>query len=179
MTVYLIFLISIFGCAGSCAAHKLSLAGAVRLSSCGSQASHGGDFSRGVRAQELLFTGSRARLRSCGGLAQSLHRTRNLPGPGVKPVSPALAGGFLFTVSPGKSYVIILLSEVSPPLFAFLNLARLGGMSSVSLSVGILWGWSRQHPLERCCARFCQTRSRGSRKSFLHLISQDRKEQTV
>ena len=29
--------------------------------------------------------------------------TWNLPGPGIKPVSPALAGGFLSTVPPGKS----------------------------------------------------------------------------
>ena len=28
----------------------------------------------------------------------------NLPGPGIKPVSSALAGGFLSIVSPGKSY---------------------------------------------------------------------------
>ena len=28
---------------------------------------------------------------------------RNLPGPGIKPVSPALAGRFLSTVPPGKS----------------------------------------------------------------------------
>ena len=28
----------------------------------------------------------------------------NLPGPGIKPVFPALAGRFLSTVSPGKSY---------------------------------------------------------------------------
>ena len=27
----------------------------------------------------------------------------DLPGPGIKPVSPALAGGFLTTVPPGKS----------------------------------------------------------------------------
>ena len=27
----------------------------------------------------------------------------DLPGPGLKPVSPALAGGFLTTVPPGKS----------------------------------------------------------------------------
>ena len=27
----------------------------------------------------------------------------DLPGPGLKPMSPALAGGFLTTVSPGKS----------------------------------------------------------------------------
>ena len=29
--------------------------------------------------------------------------TWNLPRPGIKPVSPALAGGFLSTVPPGKS----------------------------------------------------------------------------
>ena len=27
----------------------------------------------------------------------------DLPGPGIEPMSPALAGGFLTTVSPGKS----------------------------------------------------------------------------
>ena len=27
----------------------------------------------------------------------------NLPGPGIEPMSPALAGGFLTTVPPGKS----------------------------------------------------------------------------
>ncbi|KAJ8789164.1 hypothetical protein J1605_004958 [Eschrichtius robustus] len=35
------------------------------------------------------------RLSSCG--------TRDLPGPGLEPVSPALAGGFLTTAPPGKS----------------------------------------------------------------------------
>ena len=28
----------------------------------------------------------------------------DLPGPGLEPVSPALAGGFLTTAPPGKSY---------------------------------------------------------------------------
>ena len=31
----------------------------------------------------------------------------NLPGPGIEPVSPALAGGFSATVPPGKSYLFI------------------------------------------------------------------------
>ncbi|WP_447384750.1 hypothetical protein, partial [Streptococcus pneumoniae] len=30
----------------------------------------------------------------------------DLPGPGLKPMSPALAGGFLTTVSPGKSLLV-------------------------------------------------------------------------
>ena len=54
-----------------------------------------------------------------------------------------------------------------------------GTVFSEPLSVGILRGWSRQHPLERCYACFCQTKGKGSRKSFLHLISQDRKDQSV
>ena len=38
---------------------------------------------------------------------------RNLPGPGIKPVSPALAGGFLTTGPPWKSqqrlYIVVLM----------------------------------------------------------------------
>ena len=36
----------------------------------------------------------------------------DLPRPGIKPVSPALAGGFLTTVPPGKS-PLALLSAIS------------------------------------------------------------------
>ena len=42
-------------------------------------------------------------LSSCGAWAQSLCDMWNPPGPGIEPVSPALAGGFLSTVPPGKS----------------------------------------------------------------------------
>ena len=51
--------------------------------------------------------GSRAlecRLSSCGARAQLLHGMWDLPGPGLKPVSPALAGGFLTTAPPGKPF---------------------------------------------------------------------------
>ena len=50
-----------------------------------------------------------------------LHGTWDLPGPGIKPLSPALAGGFLTTVPPGKpnpaflNWKIQLLAEVSRP----------------------------------------------------------------
>ena len=38
----------------------------------------------------------------------------DLPGPGVKPVSPALAGGFLTTAPPGEPKTLaFILSEVS------------------------------------------------------------------
>ena len=50
----------------------------------------------GLRALEL-------RLSSCGTWAQLLHGMWDLPRPGLKPVSPALAGGFLTTAPPGKS----------------------------------------------------------------------------
>ena len=42
------------------------------------------------------------RLSSCGSRAQLLRGTWDLPGPGLEPVSPALAGVFLTTVPPGK-----------------------------------------------------------------------------
>ena len=42
------------------------------------------------------------RLSSCGSRAQSLCGTRDPPGPGHEPVSPALAGGLPTTAPPGK-----------------------------------------------------------------------------
>ena len=39
----------------------------------------------------------------------------DLPGPGIEPVSPALAGGFLTTAPPGKpesSYLLEILTEI-------------------------------------------------------------------
>ena len=43
------------------------------------------------------------RLSSCGTRAQLLHGMWDLPGPGLEPLSPVLAGGFLTTAPPGKS----------------------------------------------------------------------------
>ena len=50
----------------------------------------------GLRAPEC-------RLSSCGAWAQLLHGMWDLPGPGLEPMSPALAGGFLTTAPPVKS----------------------------------------------------------------------------
>ena len=36
----------------------------------------------------------------------------DLPGPGLEPVSPALAGGFLTTVPPGKSEQVTLTGPI-------------------------------------------------------------------
>ena len=51
------------------------------------------------------------RLSSCGARAYLLCGMWDLPGPGLEPVSPALTGGFLTTVPPGKTllYIIYLL----------------------------------------------------------------------
>ena len=59
-----------------------------------------------VVAHGLSSCGSRTvecRLSSCGAWAQLLCGIWDLPGAGIEPVSPALAGGFLTTVPPGKS----------------------------------------------------------------------------
>ena len=42
------------------------------------------------------------RLSNCGSRAQLLRSMWDLPRPGLEPVSPALAGGFLTTAPPGK-----------------------------------------------------------------------------
>ena len=69
------------------------------------RASHCGGFSRcgaqalGTRASVVVAHG----LSSCGAQASLLCGMWDLPGPGLKPVSPALAGEFLTTAPPGKS----------------------------------------------------------------------------
>ena len=60
-----------------------------------------------VVARGLSSCGSRAlerRFSSCGTRAQLLCGMWDLPGPGLKPVSPALAGRFLITSPPGKPW---------------------------------------------------------------------------
>ena len=53
----------------------------------------------------LQSTGSQAhRLNSCGAQTSFLHGMGELPRPGIKLVSPALAGAFFTTEPPGKPY---------------------------------------------------------------------------
>ena len=66
------------------------------LSNCGALASHSCGFSC-CRAQALGHAGL-----VIGKWAQSPHDMWDLPGPGIKPMSLALAGGFLTTGPPGK-----------------------------------------------------------------------------
>ena len=61
-------------------------------------------------ARGLSSCGSRAlehRLSSCGAQASLLCGMWDLPGTGIKPMSPALAGGFSTTAPPGKPQHII------------------------------------------------------------------------
>ena len=67
--------------------------------------------------QSSGFTGFRfLGLSSCGSQAQLPHGIWNLPGPGIEPVSPPLAGGFLTIGSLGKSLIYLLRFEFFPPL---------------------------------------------------------------
>ena len=82
----------------------------------GVQASYCGGFSccgaqaLGARASVVVSRGlsscgswaPECRLSSCGARAYLLHDMWDLPGPGLHPVSPALAGGFLTIAPPGK-----------------------------------------------------------------------------
>ena len=61
---------------------------------------HTGFNSCSTRALEL-------RLSSCGTQAYLLHSMWDLPGPGLEPMSPALAGGFLTTAPPGRFLILI------------------------------------------------------------------------
>ena len=51
------------------------------------------------------------RLSSCGSRAQGLRGTWDLPGPGLEPASPALAGRFSTTAPPGKPSLPFLMRK--------------------------------------------------------------------
>ena len=93
--VYAFFsLLSLFGCTRTSHCHGFSChrawaLGLVGFSNCSSQA---------------LETG----LRSCGTWAQLPHGVWNLPGPGIKPMSPALVGGFFII----ESHICILMASI-------------------------------------------------------------------
>ena len=64
------------------------------------------------------------RLSGCGSRAQLLRGMWDPPGPGLEPVSPALAGGFSTTAPPGKPLPLLLL--LSFPASTVLKLEFLG-----------------------------------------------------
>ena len=109
---YLFIYLFIFGCVGSsflCEGFlQLRQAGATLRR--GAQASH----YRGLSCWEHRL--QTRRLSSCGSWAQLLHGMWDLPGPGLEPASPALAGRFSTTVPPGK------------PIFYILNKSSISGI---------------------------------------------------
>ena len=128
-TVYVIYIY--FGCIGSSLLHAgfLQLRRAGATLHCGARASHCGGFSccrtwaLGMRTSIVMVHGLSScgaqalqhRLSSCGTWAQLLRSMWDLPrpgtGPGIEPLSPALAGGLLTTVPPGKSHICYILSN--------------------------------------------------------------------
>ena len=56
------------------------------------------------------------RLHNCGALGLVSHGSWDLPEPGIKPVSPALQGGFLATEPPGKPNPPLPPAPPAPPL---------------------------------------------------------------
>ena len=118
--IYLFMYLFIFGCIGSSLprAGFLQLRRAGATLRCSVQAFHCGGFSccraraLGMQASVVVACGlsscgSQAlerRLNSCGARALLPHSMWDLPGPGLEPTSPALAGGFLTTAPPGKSH---------------------------------------------------------------------------
>ena len=122
---FLIFYFFIFGCARSLLLCRLfSSCGKWQLlASCGARASRSRGFScclwsavalkPDCRASVVVACGLRScgfgaleqRLNSCGMWAQLLLSMWNLPGSGVEPMSPALAGRFFTTEPPAKPYI--------------------------------------------------------------------------
>ena len=80
-----------------------SLRWLLLLQSTGSR--HAGFSSGGSWAQQCGSWALERRLSSCGTQAQLLHGLWDLLRPGLKPMSPALAGGFLTTAPPRKSHI--------------------------------------------------------------------------
>ena len=89
----------------------------------GARASRCGGFSRrgaqalGARASLVLVLG----LSSCGAWAWLRHGMWTLPGPGIKPVSPALADGFLTRGLPGKPITSVVVFFFPPKKVCFLQ----------------------------------------------------------
>ena len=77
------------------------------------------------------------RLSSCGPWFELLPGMWDLPGPGIESVSPALAGGFVSSVPPGKpSHRVLrsLKSEILVPVSDHWSLRGSGEITSLNLS---------------------------------------------
>ena len=103
---------------------------------CGARASHGRVSSscgaQGLGAQTSVV--ATRGLNSCGAQAELPCGMPGLTGLGIEPVSPALAGGFLSTVPPGK-YSHALKAVTFPNLCRSLHLEGTGGASGLGARI--------------------------------------------
>lgn len=70
-------------------------------------------------ARQLGLAGSELRRRGCGARASLLRGARTLPGPGVKPVCAALAGGFSPAAPLGKLLSAFKIRPFAQQFFSF------------------------------------------------------------
>ena len=100
--IYLFIYLFIFGCVGS----SFLCEGFLQLRRAGATLHHGARAShyRGLSCWEHKL--QTRRLSNCGSRAQLLRGMWDLLRPGLKPVSPALAGRLSTTVPPGKPYKV-------------------------------------------------------------------------
>ena len=101
----------IFGCIGSSLLRGLSLvakSGGYSLLRCAGFSLCGFSCCGALALDMWASVAVAHRLSSCGTRAQLLRGMQDLPEPGIEPMSPALAGGFLSTAPPGKSLVLVL-----------------------------------------------------------------------
>ena len=107
------------------------------------------------------------RLSSCGARALVLHGMWDLPRPGLEPESPALAGGFLTSVPPGKPKPTFLNKQGLVSEQKHKVSSQLGGFSS--------WGWphalTNQHPELVSILLISWTRARSQTLNILALTN--------
>ena len=80
-----------------------------------------------VAEHGLCSCGSRAlerRLSSCGAWASLLRSMWDLPGQGIKPMSPALASRFLTTEPPGKPYNVMFYRSIYCEMISTIELVN-------------------------------------------------------
>ena len=82
------------------------------------------------------------RLSSCSAPASMLRGMWDLPGPGLEPVSPALAGGFLSTVPPGKPNILTNVNNAA---------MNIGVHVSFGISVFIFFRYMRRNGIAESC----------------------------
>ena len=80
------------------------------------------------------------RLSSCGSRAQLLRGMWDLSGPGLEPVSPALAGRLSTTVPPGKPYIWLLNTHISQ-FICLLVSGHLGCFHVLAVVNNLQWTW--------------------------------------